>query len=72
MHITDIRRVPELMFYRMNQWGPGHTKPLNNETPGGAWNLATDLERELKSRQVEVYGYSRFKGHPGPPDFNIV
>ena len=72
MHITDIRRDPELMFYRMNQWGPGHTKPLNGETPGGAWNFASDLEKELHWKQVEVYGYSRFKGHPGAPDFNIV
>lgn len=72
MHITDIRRDPELMFYRMNQWGPGHTKPLNGETPGGAWNLATDLERELRGRDREVYGYNHFKGDPGKPDYNIV
>ncbi len=72
MHITDIRREPELMFYRMNQWGPGHTTPLNGETPGGAWNFAEDLEREIKKRGVEIYGYSRFSGHPGPTDYNIV
>lgn len=72
MHITDIRRDPELMFYRMNQWGPNHARPLNNETPGGAWNFATDLERELRGRNREVYGYSKFKGEPGRPDYNIV
>lgn len=72
MYITDIRRDPELMFYRMNQWGPGHARPLNNETPGGAWNLATDLERELRGRNREVYGYNQFKGDPGNSDYNIV
>ncbi len=72
MHITDIRRDPELMFYRMNQWGPGHARPLNEETPGGAWNFASDLEREIKKRGVEIYGYNRFSGHPGDADFNII
>lgn len=72
MHITDIRRDPELMFYRMNQWGPGHTRPLNGETPGGAWNLASDLEKELRGRNREVYGYNHFKGDLGGPDYNIV
>ena len=72
MHVTDIRRDPELMFYRMNQWGPDHAKPLNGETPGGAWNLASDLEDEFSAGGVEVYGYSRFAGEPGPADFRIV
>lgn len=72
MHITDIRRDPELMFYRMNQWGPNHTKPLNGETPGGAWNFASDLEKELSGRYIEVYGYNRFKGQPGGPSHHLI
>jgi len=73
MHITDMRRDPELMFYRMNQWGPDHARPLNGETPGGAWNFASDVERELRSRNVEVYGFSLFRGHPlDTSDHNII
>lgn len=72
MHITDMRRDPELMFYRMNQWGPDHTKPLNGETPGGAWNLASDLDKELQDGNVEVYGYCTFAGEPGEPDYNFI
>ncbi|MCP4900036.1 MAG: hypothetical protein GY906_23960 [bacterium] len=72
MHITDIRRDPELMFYRMNQWGPRHTKPLNSETPGGAWNFASDLDKELSGRYIEVYGYKKFKGQPGGPSYHII
>lgn len=64
MHITDVRRDPELMFYRMNQWGPNHTKPLNEETPGGAWITANNLEREWSIR-VEVYAYTNFDGEKG-------
>jgi hypothetical protein len=72
MHITDIRRDPELMFYRMNQWGPNHAKPLNKETPGGAWNFASDLEKELSGRYIEVYGYSKFKGQAGGPSHHLI
>lgn len=72
MHITDLRRDPELMFYRLNQWGPAHTAPLNNETPGGAWNLASDLDRELSGGGVVVYGYWQFSGHPGEPDHHLI
>ena len=74
MHITDMRREPELMFYRMNQWGPkfpGYFE-MQDETPGGAWNLASDLEDELRSGDAEVYGYCNFQGEPGDPDFNFV
>jgi hypothetical protein len=71
MHMTDMRRDPELMFYRMNQWGPSHATPLNGETPGGAWNFASDIDDELNSN-VEVYGYCKFQGEPGDPDYNFV
>jgi len=71
MHITDIRRDPELMFYRMNQWGPNHTKPLNGETPGGAWYAAADLEKEWNNR-VEVYTYTRFNGEPSGPRHEFI
>ena len=72
MYYTDLRRDPELMLYRMNQWGPRHTKPLNDETPGGAWNLASDIDRELSRGGCEVYGYKRFQGEPGGPDYNFI
>lgn len=72
MHITDLRRDPELMFYRMNQWGPAHAAPLNGETPGGAWNLASDLDEELTRGGVVVYGYWQFAGQPGGPDYHIL
>jgi len=71
MHITDIRREPELMFYRMNQWGASHAVPLNGETPGGAWNFASDVDKEL-SKDTEVYGYSRFAGDDSGPRFDFV
>jgi hypothetical protein len=45
--------------YRLNSWGPNaHGTPLNDEPPGGAWNLAEDLDREMRTREVEVYAYS--------------
>ena len=72
MHITDLRRDPELMFYRMNQWGESHAKPLNEETPGGAWYRASDLDDEITRKSVEVYGYNKFQGSPGKADFSLV
>ena len=71
MHLTDIRREPTLMFYRMNQWGPGHATPLNEETPGGAWNKASDLEREINDK-TEVYAYRKFAGEPSGPRYDFI
>jgi len=66
MHFTDIIRDPFPAFYRGNQWGPNaHGQPLNGERPGGAWNQMEDVEKEIRSSRVEVYGYFDFEGHPG-------
>lgn len=60
-------------FYRMNSWGPSvHGEPLNGEKPGGAWNLAKDVEDELRTRSAEVYALYNFAGSQGDRDFNIV
>lgn len=57
---------PFAAAYRMNSWGENpHGKPLNGEPPGGAWNLASDLEQEIKTRDVELYALSLFNGFPG-------
>lgn len=59
--------------YRLNSWGPSaHGTPLNNEPPGGAWNLAQDLEKELAGRGIEVYSFGDFTGLPGLPDHQLV
>jgi hypothetical protein len=73
MHFTDVIRKPIHAFYRGNQWGPDvHGKPLNGETPGGAWNLVEDVDRELRDRQVEVYAYFDFDGDATDPDLGIL
>ena len=72
MHITDLTRDPFVAFYRRNQWGDSHAKPLNGESPGGAWNLAEDVEDELRRGGVEVYGYRNLSGSPSGPDYNII
>jgi len=59
--------------YRGNQWGAqAHGQPLNGEWPGGAWNRAEDLEKELRGGNVEVYCYWDFEAEPGPTDHRIV
>lgn len=56
-------------LYRLNSWGPdAHGRPLHGESPGGAWNLLEDLERELATRDVEIFALVEFSGEPGPPD----
>lgn len=58
--------------YRMNSWGSdSHGKPLNGEPAGGAWNLAEDLEKELRSGDIEVYALSMFDGFPGEANFHL-
>jgi len=45
--------------YRQNTWGPSYHAPqLRGEPPGGAWNLAQDLEEELSWPETECYAYS--------------
>jgi len=59
--------------YRLNSWGQSaHGRPLNGEPPGGAWNLAEDIEREMRSGGVEVYAMSAFEGFKGEADFSIL
>lgn len=73
MHYTDIIREPFFAFYRGNQWGPkAHGEPMNGERPGGAWNLVEDVAKEIRSSQVEVYGYFDFEGHSGPVEPGIL
>jgi hypothetical protein len=73
MHWTDVLRDPFPALYRGNQWGPNaHGKPLNGERPGGAWNLFEDVEKEIRSSSVEVYGFFDFAGDPGPIEPGIL
>lgn len=59
--------------YRLNSWGAdAHPNPLANETPGGAWNSGSDMEDELRSRDVEAFAFWDFKGFPGPVDPGIL
>jgi len=71
MHFTDVIRNPFVALYRGNQWGASaHGRPLHGERPGGAWNLAEDIERELRS--ASVYGFFDFEGEPDQIDPGIL
>lgn len=60
-------------LYRLNSWGPNaHGAPLNGETPGGAWNLLEDIEKEFKTMQTECFALVEFEGDPAPPDNRIL
>ncbi len=73
MCLIEWRDDPFPAAYRMNSWGANaHGNPLNGEPPGGAWNLAEDLERELRSGGIELYACSLFAGHPSEPDPGIL
>jgi len=51
--------------YRLNTWGPNvHGQPLNGEPPGGAWNLAEDLESELRIFNCEIFTISPAENPP--------
>lgn len=63
---------PFAAAYRLNSWGNAHGQPLNGEPPGGAWNLASDIEKELKQYGVELYALSMFQGFPAVPNFSLV
>lgn len=72
MTFLDWMDDPFPAAYRGNQWGAkAHGDPLNGEWPGGAWNLADDIEAELRTG-VEVYCFAEFEGEPGSPDFRLV
>jgi len=61
MALIGWRDEPFPCAYRLNSWGPSaHGEPLNDEPPGGAWNLAEDLEKEIQDKWCEVYAYSGF------------
>jgi len=73
MHYTDSMKDPFPALYRGNQWGPNaHGQPLNGERPGGAWNRAEDVAKEVRSSSVEVYGFFDFVGDPGPIEPGIL
>ncbi|MGB9619155.1 MAG: hypothetical protein ACPL7K_01930, partial [Armatimonadota bacterium] len=60
-------------LYRLNSWGPdAHGTPLRGETPGGAWNLLDDIEREFKTMDVECYALVEFEGDPSGPDWHPI
>lgn len=60
-------------LYRLNSWGAeAHGRPLNGETPGGAWNLLEDIEREFKTMDVECFALVEFQGEPDEPDHRII
>lgn len=60
-------------LYRLNSWGANaHGQPLRGETPGGAWNLLDDIEREFRSMSVECFALVDFEGQPGPPDWRPI
>ncbi len=72
MSFTDVLYEPFQAFYRQNQWGPNaHGRPLNGETPGGAWNLLSDVREELRNKQCEVYAYFDFTGDESGVDWGI-
>ena len=60
--------------YRMNSWGPNaHGNPFNGEPAGGFWNLASDIEAELRRYDVELYAISAFDGFPAADiDYSIL
>jgi hypothetical protein len=73
MSYCDYMEEPFPALYRCNQWGPEiHGPPLNNETPGGAWNLVEDVAAELRQRSVEVYCYFNFAGEQSEEDLGIL
>lgn len=55
-HITK----PIDAVYRLNSWGPNaHGTPKHDEPPGGAWQLTSDLYREIESQPgIEIFAYS--------------
>lgn len=73
MCIIDWMDEPFQAAYRLNSWGPdAHGTPLHDEPPGGAWNLASHLEAELKSSAVECFAFSLFQAWPTEPNWNIL
>ncbi len=63
MSIIAVDTVPELCFYRRNQWGNAHGKQLDGPD-GGGWVRATELEPELRNGDTECFAYSQFDGFP--------
>lgn len=59
MALIGWRDEPFAAAYRLNSWGPAaHGEPLNGEPPGGAWNLAEHLQKELTSPYTEAYAFT--------------
>jgi hypothetical protein len=74
MTFIGWRDEPFAGAYRLNSWGAkAHGEPMNGEPPGGAWNLASDIEQELSRYDVELYALSVFDGFPRTDiDFSLV
>ncbi len=59
--------------YRMNSWGSAaHGTPLRGEPPGGAWNLRTDLQAELRDPRIEIYAYDTFRGDADAANHELI
>ncbi len=59
--------------YRLNSWGPdAHGTPLHGEPPGGAWNLATDIEAEIRRYSLEIYAFSIFDADPDEANHELI
>jgi len=73
MCIIDWMDEPFPAAYRLNSWGPdAHGTPLNDEPPGGAWNLADDLRPELQNSSTECFAFSLFHAWPTEPNWRII
>jgi len=71
-HIIYVRRNGKACWCGQSWGESAHGSPLNGEPAGGAWNRAEDLERELRSGDVEVYALSAFEGFPGRANFSPI
>lgn len=65
MAFTGVDVSPRLCFYRLNSWGPDAHGPQLDGPPGGGWQDADDVDKELRDGDTECYVYSRFDGWPG-------
>jgi hypothetical protein len=74
MYATDFEESASFTgWYRLNQWGEVDTiVPKNGEIRGGAWQLAEDVDTEIKSGNQEVYGYLCLQGVDDAPNWSII
>lgn len=60
--VDDNPRRPGI--FRLNSWGPNAHGPQKDGPPGGGWQDADDIDKELKDSGVECICYSQFDGFP--------